>query len=155
MSARVSPFDLNLAPEQVARQPAQTWERPRGHRHDSSNRDVGGGILGSPPPRLITGMSNNPLPRTHDFLFEEGSSSSRSAPKPKIEFPRFDGQNPRLWKDRCELYLEVYSVSDALKPRFAALNFEETAAAWLQTVELRDRISSWHALHTAVCERFD
>ena len=53
------------------------------------------------------------------------------------------------------LYFEVYRVSDALKPRFAALNFEDTAASWLQTVELRGRISTWEALHTAVCERFD
>ncbi|CAN6252343.1 unnamed protein product [Urochloa humidicola] len=72
-----------------------------------------------------------------------------------MEFPRFDGSNPRLWKDKCELYFEVYGVSEALKPRFAALNFEKTAEAWLQTTELRGRFTTWEALHTAVCQRFD
>lgn len=74
---------------------------------------------------------------------------------PKLEFPKFDGENPRLWKDRCELYFEVYSVSEALKPRFAALNFDGPAASWLQTVERRGRVQSWEALHTAVGARFD
>jgi hypothetical protein len=72
-----------------------------------------------------------------------------------MDFPTFDGTNPRLWKDRCETYFEIFGVSDALKPRFAALNFTDTAAAWLQTVELRGRITSWDVLHEAVCARFD
>jgi hypothetical protein len=72
-----------------------------------------------------------------------------------MDFPTFDGTNPRLWKDRCETYFEIFGVSDALKPRFAALNFTDAAAAWLQTVELRGRITSWDVLHEAVCARFD
>jgi len=80
---------------------------------------------------------------------------ARISPTPKLDFPRFDGQNPRLWKDRCELYFEVYNVSDALKPCFAALNFDKVAATWLQTHEVKGRVSSWEELHTAVCARFD
>jgi hypothetical protein len=72
-----------------------------------------------------------------------------------MSFPSFDGENPRLWKDRCELYFEIYSVHDALKPRFAALNFKGAAAAWLQTFELRGRVDTWERLYTAVCDRFD
>ena len=51
-------------------------------------------------------------------------------------FPKFDGENPRLWKDRCEMYFEVFGVSEHMKTRFAALNFEGPAASWLQTLEL-------------------
>ena len=46
-------------------------------------------------------------------------------------------------------------MSDALKPRFATLNFDGVAASWLQTYELRGQVSSWEDLHKAVCERFD
>jgi hypothetical protein len=46
-------------------------------------------------------------------------------------------------------------VSDALKPRFAALNFSGIATAWLETMELKGRLTSWAALHKAVCNRFD
>ncbi|XP_004965587.1 uncharacterized protein LOC101757694 isoform X2 [Setaria italica] len=51
----VNPIDLNLAPPSASRPPAATLERPSGHRIDNSHRDVGGGILGSPPPRPVTG----------------------------------------------------------------------------------------------------
>jgi hypothetical protein len=75
--------------------------------------------------------------------------------KPKMDFPTFDGTNPRLWRDKCETYFEIFAMSDELKPRFVALNFTDAAAAWLQTVELRGRITSWEVLHKAVCDRFD
>lgn len=47
----------------------------------------------------------------------------QSTPLPKLDFPKFDGDNPCLWKDQCEQYFEVYAINDILKPRFAALNF--------------------------------
>lgn len=53
------------------------------------------------------------------------------------------------------MYFEVCDISDALKPRFAALNFTGPAETWLHTAELRGRFTTWEALHTAVCDRFD
>lgn len=52
-------FDLNLAPPPVTRPPASSGERPSGHRVEMSHWDVGGGILGSQPPRPVTGMSTD------------------------------------------------------------------------------------------------
>jgi len=72
-----------------------------------------------------------------------------------MDFPIFDGENPRLWKDRCELYFEIFGVCEALKPRFAALNFKGADSSWLQTLELRGRVSSWEQLHMEVCAHFD
>jgi hypothetical protein len=46
-------------------------------------------------------------------------------------------------------------VSDALKPRFAALNFTGPTEVWLHTMESRGRIHSWDVLHKVVCNRFD
>lgn len=150
--AWVNPFDPNLAPQPASRPSAMPGERPSGHRVDNSNRDVGGGILGSPPPRPVTGM---PPPPAHDYFPDTRQYVSKPPPVPKLEFPTFHGDNPRLWKDRCDLYFEVYNVSEALKPRFAALSLKGAAATWLQTVELRGRFPTWEAFHTAVCDRFD
>jgi hypothetical protein len=72
-----------------------------------------------------------------------------------MNFPTFDGTNPRLWRDKCESYFEIFGVSDALKPRFAALNFTGVAEAWLQTMELCGRFTSWDKLQQAVWVRFD
>ncbi|PAN47275.1 hypothetical protein PAHAL_9G245100 [Panicum hallii] len=154
-SAWVNPFDLNVATDPAAHPSASSAERPSEHHDDSGHRVTGGGILGSPPPHPVTGMCRPAPPRTFEFISDGDSRPGRSGPTPKLEFPKFDGQNPRLWKDRCELYFEVYSVSDALKPRFAALNFDGVATTWLQNFELKGRVRSWEALHTAVCARFD
>lgn len=43
----------------------------------------------------------------------------------------------------------------SLKTRFAALNFQGTAAIWLQTVEHQGRIGDWNQLCDLVFERFD
>ena len=107
--AWVNPFDLNLAPEAATRPSTSTAERPNGHGFDASTRVAGGGILGSAPPRPVTGTSNNPPPHTLDFMVDRESRPARSSCTPKLEFPKFDGQNSRLWKDRCELYFEVYT----------------------------------------------
>ena len=151
----INPFNLNSAPLQEVCPSAPTWERPSGHRVANHHRNVGGGILGFHPPHPVTGTSHGPSPQSHGLDAESLDSSTRPCPIPKLKFPKFDGDNPRLWKDRCEMYFEVYRVSESLKPRFAALNFSGPAATWLQTLELRGRVSSWEALCSAVCERFD
>lgn len=71
-----------------------------------------------------------------DGTDKEYESRSRHLHLPKMEFPKFDGTNPRLWRDHCERYFEVYSVVPFLKTRFAALNFTESAAVWLQIEEV-------------------
>jgi len=113
----------------VARPSVLTGERPSGHRVDAGHRDVGGGILGSQPPRLVTSMiPDNDAPRliSHD---SDVVPTPRSLHLPKLSFPVFDGDNPRLWRDRCNMYFEVFAVSAGLKTRFAALNFKGPAAA--------------------------
>lgn len=72
-----------------------------------------------------------------------------------MDFPKFDGGNPRLWKEQCELYFDIYEVREDMKPRFAALNFVGQVATWLQTIQLRGRLRTWLELHTAVCAHFD
>nr|XP_034582873.1 uncharacterized protein LOC117845908 [Setaria viridis]TKW31409.1 hypothetical protein SEVIR_2G104175v2 [Setaria viridis] len=59
--AWVNSFDLNMAPPQ-SRLPALTPEQPKGHRIDLLHRDAGGGILGSHPPRQVTGLCGEPSP---------------------------------------------------------------------------------------------
>ena len=145
-----NPFDLNLAPPQDMRPSASSSERPSGHHVDHHHRDVGCGILGSHPPHPITGMFPEPPPHRLDH-----HSVGRSPPLPKLDFPKFDGENPRLWRDRCEMYFDVYGVSESSKTRFAALNFSVTAASWLHSVECKGRVSDWDQFCTLVCDRFD
>ena len=123
-----------MAPQTEARPSASSGERANCHGDELHHRVVGGGILGSHPPHPVTGMS----PRATSTVSVDtlpDRESHRPIPFPKLEFPKFDGTNPRLWRDRCVMYFEVYAVADSLKTRFAALNFEGAAATWLQTIE--------------------
>jgi hypothetical protein len=153
-SVWVNPFNLNTAPVEAVHPSASALERPIGHRPQLDHWDVGGGILGSHPPRPVTGMFQTPNPHTSDLHTQLPSNVSQHSHKPMMQFPTFDGTNPRLWKDKYESYFDIFGVSEALKPRFAALNFSGPAEAWLQTYELRGRVTSWEMLHTAVCDRF-
>lgn len=98
-----------------------------------------------------------PDPSVHIADIASGSVShtSRAGSTPKMDFPKFDGVNPRLWREQCEIYFEIYGVSKFMKTRFATLNFVGSAAIWLQTVQLKNRFQTWEAMYTAVCAHFD
>jgi hypothetical protein len=80
---------------------------------------------------------------------------NRSMPVPKMDFPKFNGKNPRLWRDQCVMYFEVYGIRPAMKTRYAALNFQGSAATWLQTVERRGRVTDWDHLCRLVFAQYD
>jgi hypothetical protein len=40
------------------------------------------------------------VPSTSSHTYHSGST-------PKMDFPKFDGVNPRLWRDRSESYLNL------------------------------------------------
>jgi len=72
-----------------------------------------------------------------------------------MEFPKFDGTNPRLWLDQCVLFFEVYGTPPAMKTRFAILNFKGAAVTWLQMIERRGRITDWTKLCELVFLKYD
>jgi hypothetical protein len=88
---------------------------------------VGGGLLGVPPPHIVHGTPAGLALPIHTAV----ESSSHHRPFSKLEFPKSDGTNPRLWRDQCEVYFEVYAVQEAMKTRFTSLNFKGSAATWL------------------------
>jgi len=99
------------------------------------------------------GMCPDPVPPVVEH--REHAPAVRAPHMPKLEFPKFDGDNPRLWRDHCNMHFEVFSVSSDLKTRFAALNVKGAAAAWLQTFERRGRVTDWDTFCSAVFKRFD
>jgi len=132
-------LDLNFAPAASTSTTPPRVDLPMGPGAQTHHRDDGGGLLGAPPPRPDNGTNN----ATVSQVPLSDNSSHHPPPFPKIEFPKFDGSNPRLWRDHCERYFEVYTVHQAMKTRFASLNFKGAAATWLQTVERRGRIGDW------------
>jgi hypothetical protein len=54
---------------------------------------------------------------------------------PRMDVPRFDGENPKLWQLQCEDYFEMYNTSPHLWVRLASLQFSGPAARWLSSVQ--------------------
>ena len=77
--------------------------------------DVGSGILGSHPPHLVTGTFAETNPSSSHFRDSSSSASGKVPHLPKLEFPKFDGDNPCLLRDHCDMYFEVFLMSPDLK----------------------------------------
>ncbi|CAH9093858.1 unnamed protein product [Cuscuta epithymum] len=49
---------------------------------------------------------------------------------PKVEFPTFEGQNAKLWIQKCERYFTLFNIPDNQKVNLASLYLEGRAASW-------------------------
>ena len=73
---------------------------------------------------------------------------------PRMPFPKFGGTDPAIWIIQCEDYFNLYRVPDFLKSTVASLNFEGTAARWLQFVRLKQGLGDWRNLSRLVLDEF-
>lgn len=51
-------------------------------------------------------------------------------PMPKIEFPKFDGTEPKGWIIKAEQYFEFICIDDYRKVKLSGLHFEGKASVW-------------------------
>lgn len=73
---------------------------------------------------------------------------------PKHNFPRFDGELPRVWLDRCLAYFELYRVPPLNWVATAALYVEGHAALWLRAFRQQHQVISWDMFRRAIEEEF-
>ena len=73
---------------------------------------------------------------------------------PKHDFPRFDGDAPRIWLERCLSYFELYRVPQHSWVATAGLYMDGLAAMWLQAYKQTHPALSWPAFRTAVEAEF-
>jgi hypothetical protein len=71
------------------------------------------------------------------------SSATTFEKLPKLNFPEFDGKNPKLWLSRCEYFFEMYSMEPHRWIQFAKMHFTKFAARWLTSVDSCLRVATW------------
>ncbi|XP_071685404.1 uncharacterized protein [Lolium perenne] len=113
-------------------------------------------VTDSPPslPTPVTGQTTN----LSMVPFDPGASATRvplGNPPPHSDFPKFDGDNPRLWKKACEKYFRVYSVSTEFWVEHATMHFTGNAALWFQSAEDKIGEVTWSELCEIIYTRFD
>lgn len=72
---------------------------------------------------------NNHSPNHHR---REGND--RFQPKnliPKMTFPKFAGENPYIWRDKCQDYFKLFDLPASLWSTMASLGMDGKAAKWL------------------------
>ncbi|WVZ96162.1 hypothetical protein U9M48_041833 [Paspalum notatum var. saurae] len=154
---------LPLPESAMERLPAPNYyaDGPNGHRLPPHNRDDGFGSVFTIPHHPVKGAYSPPLPpptpppglghaRWGSHPFGAGSTGKL----PKLQFPSFDGDNPKLWMFRCEDYFDLYQVEPQLWVRVATMHFTGAAARWLMSVESRLRMASWSQFGQLLLERF-
>jgi hypothetical protein len=150
------------APSQVP--PREEEGRAIGH---SSDKQLQGGDSGGSFPYHTLGKGEyKTLKTTHfDDIPESSMTRNKSSfqyqqydPRayklPKIDFPKFDGDHPQVWREKCEKYFTMYSVPTHVWVPFASINFRGTAELWLQAYEAQHTIGSWAELCVAVEQKF-
>jgi hypothetical protein len=73
---------------------------------------------------------------------------------PKMSFPRFAGENPRVWRDQCLDFFRVFNISPTLWHTTATLHLDGNTAVWLQSYKQRHTISGWPQFISAVEAEF-
>ncbi|KAK2988869.1 hypothetical protein RJ640_024050 [Escallonia rubra] len=94
-----------------------------------------------PPPRvnLERGESSHKNHRieyniNHNTPPPEYPHRDNNLPKfPKLEFPRFDGMNPRGWVQKCEQYFKLCPIHEDYKVSYASVHFDAQAECWYAT----------------------
>lgn len=74
---------------------------------------------------------------------------------PKVDFPKFEGHDPRSWVAKCEKYFQLNPTLDArAKVICAALYLEGEADIWFRSLEEEKPGLLWPDFVDLVCNRF-
>jgi hypothetical protein len=102
---------------------ADITDRPHGHCYDNCYREDGFGsvtTLVHPPVKGACRLPTAPSHSVHHVKANSGDyhrSASTHANSigrlPKLNFPTFDGADPKLWLSRCVDYFELYEVEQS------------------------------------------
>jgi hypothetical protein len=140
---------------------------PAGHRVNYHHRDCGSGHLLAHSHDPVKGtVLPSPLQLTFPIhlesfhavgsprFFPNSESRVHMGKLPKLNFPNFENDNPKLWQTRCENYFEMYSVDPSVWVKVATMHFEGPAVRWLQSVQRRVNSAFWKELCSWIHERF-
>ncbi|CAN6338981.1 unnamed protein product [Urochloa humidicola] len=124
------------------------------HHEETTHRRVGAGVVTTLVPPPVTGPHHSPSSSpTHVRNYDVVPSFTSAIPQ--MDFPKFDGSNPRIWVRRCETYFDVYSIPPHNWVKFATMNFSGSAAFWMQSIEINLRKCCWEDLCQSVIDRFE
>jgi hypothetical protein len=131
----------------------EVLRQPDGHGCDNTPRGQVREIPGTcqfPPENGTIVPHHHYREYDKDEHYDRSTGHSRYQSTPKMDFPKFNGTDPTIWKDNCEMYFEIYDILEMMKVKFSMLNFVGNAALWFKTIQSKQYIIHWEDLYKAV-----
>ncbi|KAF8392867.1 hypothetical protein HHK36_021106 [Tetracentron sinense] len=72
----------------------------------------------------------------------------------RVDFPRFNGDNPRGWVYRCDRFFSYNNVAEADKVYVASLHLEGKVLDWFEGYETAKEVITWQSFAADVIKRF-
>ena len=109
------------------------------------------GMPTDPPPLF---SDPHPLPNYH-FQSSSGPAMYPSTGRlPKLPFPTFLGDNPKLWQSHVESYFDMHGVDNSFWVKLSSMYFDCPAARWFQNIERNASHLGWNDFCKLIHDRF-
>lgn len=72
---------------------------------------------------------------------------------PKMDFPKFDGTDVRIWIDKC--HFAMYLIPEGFKVAAATMYMNDSAAHWYQAYKVAHGWHDWEQFREAVVSKFE
>ncbi|KAK9684868.1 hypothetical protein RND81_10G238500 [Saponaria officinalis] len=95
----------------------------------------------------------------HEADAESGESSQQGNRNhlkftPKLEFPTFDGRNPRIWMKKCLKYFNLCKISDNQRVDLASMYMVGRVESWFNSYIVVRQNVVWDEFIVDLCARF-
>lgn len=132
---------------------------PSGHRADTHHRDEGFGTVFTQFPIPVKGTTHPPSSIPHkpsSCSYDSHSDFSLRGKLPKLNFPNFEGNNPKLWLFGCEDYFNMYDVDTSIWVKVVVMQFQvsSSAARWALSVDRQLKRVGWGEFGAMLIDRF-
>lgn len=91
----------------------------------------------------------------HSPHHQYNTSHPHFNPIPKLEFPKFDGTEPKGWSIKADQYFEFINVEDQRKIKLAAIHLEGKASVWYRFYQSNKPVHNWKCFLVDVINRFE
>ena len=141
---------INDQNQRISEQQQQVLEQQQKHLQDQQQR--------------LDRQHQQMLTRILDRLGEVEEQPGRTPPSnhggnsihfnPKVEFPYFDGHDPKGWIKKCIRYFGLCKIPDDQKVDLASLHLQGPAGTWFGSYITRRRGLTWDEFIVDICARF-
>ncbi|XP_074271624.1 uncharacterized protein LOC141595557 [Silene latifolia] len=102
-----------------------------------------------------TRVNNQNLQNNHDNggTLQQGMRNSLKF-TPKVDFPSFDGTNPRIWMKKCLKYFNLCKIPDNQRVDLASMYMTGRAESWFNSYVVVRPTVDWNDFIVDLCARF-